>query len=230
MLWQLAEVEVQAGIEALEEAVDSGILREEEAGVGHPCSYRFAHDLIRDVVYTELGAARRQVLHQRALAVLETEGARAAELAYHALLAGEDESAYRYSVQAGDEALAVFAVEEAIGHYQQARALLQESQPLQTATGLGGRPPLRLTWGSLYLPECLGAGPGEHMKSCLPMRTKAAACAGQHDPQPPGDPGGPTVARQAQGAGAPGGSLAAWQRPVTINGRSRKRSATWPRS
>src|SRR5205823_4839717 len=39
---------------------------------------------------------------------------------------GEDESASRYSVQAGDEALAVFAVEEAIRHYEQARALLQE--------------------------------------------------------------------------------------------------------
>jgi tetratricopeptide (TPR) repeat protein len=132
LLWQLAEVEVQPGIEGLEEAVDSGILREEEAGVGHPSSYRFAHDLIRDVVYTELGAARRQVLHQRALARLETAGARTSELAYHALLAGEDERASHYSVQAGDEALAVFAVEEAIGHYQQARALLQESQPLQT--------------------------------------------------------------------------------------------------
>ena len=30
-------------------------------------SYRFAHELIRDVVYTELGEARRHLLHQRAL-------------------------------------------------------------------------------------------------------------------------------------------------------------------
>ena len=72
LLWQMAELEVQAGVEALEEAVRSGILREEEAGVGRPGSYRFSHDLMRDVVYTELGAARRQVLHQRALAMLET--------------------------------------------------------------------------------------------------------------------------------------------------------------
>ena len=34
LLWQLAEVEVQPGIEGLEEAVGSGILREEEAGAG----------------------------------------------------------------------------------------------------------------------------------------------------------------------------------------------------
>src|SRR6266852_5210035 len=78
LLWQLAEMSTlprgqvsQAGVEGLEEAVSSGLLREEEAGPGRPGSYRFAHDLIRDVVYTELGAARRHVLHQRVLALLQ---------------------------------------------------------------------------------------------------------------------------------------------------------------
>src|SRR5512135_1394438 len=88
---------------------------------------------MRDVVYTELGDARRQFLHQRALAQLETGGARASELAYHACLSGQSEAAYRYSVQAGDEAVAVFAVEDAIGHYEQARTLLQEQMLLQVA-------------------------------------------------------------------------------------------------
>jgi DNA-binding SARP family transcriptional activator len=104
LLWQVADLGVQAGVEALEEADKSGILREEEAGVpgaGHAGSYRFTHELMRDVVYTELGAARRQVLHQRALTWLQAEGARASELAYHALLAGEAEVAYRSSMQAG---------------------------------------------------------------------------------------------------------------------------------
>jgi DNA-binding SARP family transcriptional activator len=125
-LWQVAEVGVQAGVEALEEAVGSGMLREENAGAGRPGSYRFVHDLMREVVYTELGAARRQVLHQRALALLASGGARASELAYHALAAGEAEVACRSSVEAGDEAMAVFAVDDAIGHYEQARSLLQE--------------------------------------------------------------------------------------------------------
>src|SRR5205085_6631486 len=131
-LWQVTEIGVQTGVEALEEAVGSGMLREEGAGAGQAGTYRFAHELIRDVVYTELGEARRQVLHQRAFELLHSEGARASELAYHALLAGEAEAASRSSVQAGDEALAVFAVEEAIGHYQQARALLQELKQIQT--------------------------------------------------------------------------------------------------
>src|SRR3989440_4241281 len=104
LLWQVAEVEVQTGLDALEEAVKSGLLREEEAGeagAGQLSRYGFSHDLVRDVVYTELGAARRLVLHQRALARLQAEGARAAELAYHARAAGESEVAYRSSVQAG---------------------------------------------------------------------------------------------------------------------------------
>jgi predicted ATPase len=133
-LWQLAGLQVPEGVEALEEAVKSGILREEEArgpGAGRPASYRFSHDLVRDVVYTELGAARRLVLHQHALAVLQSEGAQASELAYHALSAGEDEGASRYSVQAGDEAMAVFAVEEAVVSYEQARALLKAQTALQ---------------------------------------------------------------------------------------------------
>jgi DNA-binding SARP family transcriptional activator len=131
-LWQVAEVGVQASVEALEEAVGSGILHEEQAGRGRQGSYGFAHELIRDVVYTELGAARRQILHQRSLAVLHSEGARASELAYHALLAAEAEAAYRFSVQAGIEALAVFAVDDAIGYFEQARSLLQEPKRIQT--------------------------------------------------------------------------------------------------
>jgi tetratricopeptide (TPR) repeat protein len=128
LLWQLAEIGVREGVEGLEEAVKSGILREEEAGgpgVGNLVTYRFSHDLMRDVVYTELGAARRQVLHQRALVCLQTEGIAAAELAYHARASGETEAAFGYSVQAGMEAVAVFAVADAIAYYEQARALLK---------------------------------------------------------------------------------------------------------
>ncbi|HEX6554032.1 MAG TPA: AAA family ATPase, partial [Ktedonobacteraceae bacterium] len=134
-LWQVAEMEVQVGVEALEEAICRGILIEEPAGgpgAGRQATYGFSHDLIRDVVYSELGAARRQVLHQRALARLETEGAQASELAYHARASGQTREAYGYSVQAGMDAVAVFAVEDAIGHYQQARSLLQEQPRLPT--------------------------------------------------------------------------------------------------
>ena len=137
-LWRLAEMGVQTGVEALEEAVSSGILREEIVGVGRPSTYRFAHELIRDVVYTELGEARRQVLHQRALAVLHSKGARAAELVYHALAAGEAGAASRFSKQARDEAVAVLAVDDAIGHYEQARLAAGAKASAEHALSLGG--------------------------------------------------------------------------------------------
>src|SRR5260370_40282905 len=66
LLWQVAELEVQAGIGALEEAVRSGMLREEEAGgpgAGRLGSYPLPHDLIREVVYPGPRSARRLLLH-----------------------------------------------------------------------------------------------------------------------------------------------------------------------
>ena len=132
LLWQVAEVEVQTGVEALEEAVGGDILREEDAGAGRPGSYHFAHQLMREVIYTELGEARRRLLHRRALALLETEGAKASVLAYHARACGEATAAYRYSVLAGDEAMRVFAVHDAIMYYEQASSLLQAHPQLLT--------------------------------------------------------------------------------------------------
>jgi hypothetical protein len=72
-LWQVADVDVHAGIEALEEAVRSGILLEVVIGSGHLASYGFAQELMRQVVLTELGEARRQVLSQRAAGRIESE-------------------------------------------------------------------------------------------------------------------------------------------------------------
>lgn len=89
--------------------------------------YHFAHDKIRDVVYTEAGDARRQVYHRRALAALEVATShpelnrRVAELAHHALAARLPEAAFRYSLAAGDEAMRLFAIRDAIIHYEQAR-------------------------------------------------------------------------------------------------------------
>jgi predicted ATPase/DNA-binding SARP family transcriptional activator len=153
LLCQVAGLEVQAGVEAVEEAEGLGILHAAAAGKhggGRPGSYHFTHALMRDVVYTELGEARRQLLHQRTLAQLEMEDARAAELAYHARLAGQSEAAYRYSVQAGDEAVAVFAIEDAIGHYEQARTRLSEQTPRKAALSATEVAHLNVSLGRAY--------------------------------------------------------------------------------
>src|SRR2546421_12117977 len=62
LLWQGAEVEVQAGVEALEEAIGSGLLRAVGAGAGRPGNSGFAPVLIRDGVYPERGAGPRRGL------------------------------------------------------------------------------------------------------------------------------------------------------------------------
>ncbi len=78
LLWQVAELGVQAGIEGLEEAVKSGLLREEATG-GQLGSYSFSYELMREVVYTEMGAARRHIMHQRVLTRVHVEGVETAE-------------------------------------------------------------------------------------------------------------------------------------------------------
>jgi tetratricopeptide (TPR) repeat protein len=130
-LWQVAQLEAQTGIEALEEALKSGLMCTEKAQSGHQSTYRFVHDLIRDIVYMEISDARRQDLHQQAFAVLQRGGASASALAYHTLLAGEREAAFHLSVQAGMDAVAIFAIPDALGCFEQARTLLQDSERLQ---------------------------------------------------------------------------------------------------
>jgi tetratricopeptide (TPR) repeat protein len=105
---------------------------------------------MREVVYTELGAVRRQVLHRSAWVLLQAEGTAAAELAYHARAAGEIEAAYGYSVQAGMEAVAVFAVADAIGYYEQARALMLEHQWIQSRLAASEVERLYVHLGQVY--------------------------------------------------------------------------------
>jgi hypothetical protein len=76
-----------------------------------------------------MGHARRQVLHRRAFEVLEEGGAPAAQLARHALDGGLAEQAFQASVAAGDVAVEVFSIKDAIEHYERARDLLTEVRP-----------------------------------------------------------------------------------------------------
>ena len=88
-------------------------------------SYVFAHPKIRAVVYAEAGEARRSILHRRALQVLQAVAA-LRHLAYHALAAGRAEPAFHWSIAAGDEAMRLVAVRDALTFYEQARHLLAE--------------------------------------------------------------------------------------------------------
>jgi hypothetical protein len=83
--------------------------------------------MLRDVVYTEAGDARRRLFHQRALEVLEAAQASAGVLAHHAQAAGLQQATFRHSLTAGQEALRVLAVNEALVHLEQAYQLIREA-------------------------------------------------------------------------------------------------------
>ena len=128
-LCQVADLAEQDGLSALEEVLHSHLLHELEREAGGRVTagrYVFAHAKIRAVVYAEASEARRSIFHRRAVNVLQAAAAPAAVLAYHALAAGLAEPAFRFCVSAGDEAMRVVAVRDAITFYEQARHLLTE--------------------------------------------------------------------------------------------------------
>jgi DNA-binding SARP family transcriptional activator len=111
---------------ALDELI-SGRLLLETAQPGLISAYGFTNDMLRDVVYTEAGDARRRLFHRRVLEVLEKEGESAAVLAHHALAAGLAQATFHYSLVAGREALHLSAVNEAIVHLELARQFVREA-------------------------------------------------------------------------------------------------------
>jgi DNA-binding SARP family transcriptional activator len=108
-----------------------GRLLLESATATHP--YTFAHDKIREVVYTEAGEARRRIYHRRALAALADEVAPPAELAFHALAARQFQSAFDYSLAAAHAAMTTYALPEALKHFAQAHELAQQIEVDTTA-------------------------------------------------------------------------------------------------
>jgi predicted ATPase len=122
---QVAGLAEPSGLAALDQALDRRVLVERvvrRPGRATGAGYAFTHDKIREIVYTEAGEARRRIYHRRALALLGL--APASERAHHALAAGLSDQALLYSIAAGDEALRLFAVQDALAAYAQAQALL----------------------------------------------------------------------------------------------------------
>jgi DNA-binding winged helix-turn-helix (wHTH) protein/tetratricopeptide (TPR) repeat protein len=104
--------------------------------------YRFIHDLIREVLYEELTATERPLVHLAVGQALQTQqsyqDARyAAMLAHHFRMAahcGGASSAIDLSIRAGAYALRNFAYEEAIEHFAEASRLLPLSPEVDQAT------------------------------------------------------------------------------------------------
>ena len=84
-------------------------------------AYRFAHDVIREVVEADLGAGRRASLHQRIAQALEVAAGdpQVDLLAYHYARSDDQARATTYLALAANKARAQYANDVAIGYYRE---------------------------------------------------------------------------------------------------------------
>lgn len=133
-LCQVAGLGENEGLEGLDQLLKHSLFKEGDPAQGSQWAmpsqpespYFFNHDKIRDVAYTEAGDARRRIFHRRAFRLLQANGSAWANLAHHAQLAGLPGEALQLHLKAGDNALRLFAVRDAISHYRQALYLWQQ--------------------------------------------------------------------------------------------------------
>lgn len=133
--FSLLEVVSDGGaLDAVDEAQRASLIGERSDG--REARYSFAHELIRQTLLAGLPRPRRQRLHLRvaqALAPLAAErDESAAELAYHLYEAGEAAEAgeaVRFVTLAGDQAVAVAAVDEGLQLYAKALQIIAVMAP-----------------------------------------------------------------------------------------------------
>ena len=129
-LCQIAGLDELHAIDALDDLLGKQLLQEADSALALPFPdpiYCFSHQKVSEVVYAEASAARRRLLHRRAFETLHLVATPAADLAYHALHAGLPAETIRYSLIAGNEAMANFAVRVAIAHYERAWQIIEQS-------------------------------------------------------------------------------------------------------
>jgi class 3 adenylate cyclase len=132
LIGRAAQQRTESVLEALDEATDARLVREHPDRTGR---YAFSHALIRQTVYKQLRTARRAQLHASIGAALEEAGgpdARAGALAHHfteALPLGTAAKAIEYTTEAGHEAVADFALEDAVPYFERALHLLKQYAP-----------------------------------------------------------------------------------------------------
>lgn len=115
-------------VAALEELCSQGLLRE-VATQDRMAIYDFSHDKLRELVYEGTSLARRLLLHRRVAASLALrvrtvpDESLTAQVGHHYHSGGMTAEAAEYYRRAADYARSVFAVREALSHYQSALAL-----------------------------------------------------------------------------------------------------------
>jgi tetratricopeptide (TPR) repeat protein len=139
-LRQIAGLDEERVVNALEEATRAGVL-EEQVQVG-AIGYRFPHALFRQTLYEQLSTPRRVRLHDQVGSLLELEysdhlSGHAAEIAEHFARTTNPQSlrrAIRYGRLAAEHASSLFAYGEAVRLLQQSLDVQQALDPDDAAT------------------------------------------------------------------------------------------------
>ena len=117
----IAGLPAEDTVPLLDSAVRAGVLEQDPPG-----GARFSHDLFRDVLYEGLPTARRSALHLYVAELMERDAdlaAPAAQIAYHRTMAlplGDRGQALAAVIEAGREATAQLAFDEAARHLRRA--------------------------------------------------------------------------------------------------------------
>ncbi len=128
LLARVIDLETDRLRELLEEASQAAVV-----GTDTPeaIQYRFRHTLIRETLYSKIPSLERARIHRRVADTLEKSGGAEApysHLAHHAseaAAAGDFERSVAFARRAGEEALAVFAYEDAALHFGSALRALE---------------------------------------------------------------------------------------------------------
>jgi DNA-binding NarL/FixJ family response regulator/tetratricopeptide (TPR) repeat protein len=122
LLETVADLPAGALEEALREAVDAHILEPTASGRG----YTFRHALLGEAIYDDLLPGERVRIHAAYARAEADRGGSPAELARHARASHDLPTAYRASLRAGEEAMAIAAPQEALQHYQTALEIVPQ--------------------------------------------------------------------------------------------------------
>jgi class 3 adenylate cyclase len=148
LLARATKLRENALLDVLDRAAEAALIHELDDGIGR---YHFAHGLIQQALYQELGATRRAMAHRTVAQALDElcghrPAQRIGELARHWCYAPQPDDAPKaisYAYQAGNAALSALAPADAIDFYAAAATLIRQhgisdrAIELDLAIGLG---------------------------------------------------------------------------------------------
>lgn len=131
---ELRQLRLEAPDDVAAQALETGLLVSDQGRIG------FVHSLLRDAVYADIAEPRRRSLHRewaQSLQASERAGAssRAAEVARHLRLSGDDMDAVPELARAAAGARALAALEPAVSYLEEALSIAPEQTDLWLELG-----------------------------------------------------------------------------------------------